>query len=77
MCASYSPRIMAKLKRLESHRFVGSRDDMKFYDTEDSAQAETLAERIDMDDLVGRNLIQTFAPDEMSEARNRGFRSVR
>ena len=68
---------MARLKRFESHRFVGSRDDMKVYDTDDSVEAETLAERIETDDLLGRNLVQTFAPDEMSEARNRGFKSVR
>ena len=68
---------MARLKRLESHRYVGSRDDMKVYDTDDVSQAETLGERIDSDDLVGRNLVQTFAPDELSEARNRGFKPIR
>lgn len=50
---------------------------MKVYDTDDAAQAATLRERIDSADLVGRNLVQTFAPDELSEARNRGFKPVR
>ena len=38
---------MARLKRFEPHRYVGSRDDMKVYDTDDAAQAEVLSERID------------------------------
>ena len=68
---------MARLKRFESHRYLGSRDDMKVYDTDDLGQAETLGERIAAADLVGKNLIQTFAPDELSEARNRGFKPIR
>jgi len=68
---------MARLKRFEPHRYVGSRDDMKVYDTDDAAQVEVLSERIDSSDLVARNLVQTFAPDELSEARNRGFKLVR
>ncbi|NND03827.1 MAG: hypothetical protein HKN91_13675 [Acidimicrobiia bacterium] len=68
---------MARLKRLESHRYVGSRDDMRVYDTDNSAQAATLAQRIESDDLVAENLVQTFAPDELSEVRNRGFKPVR
>ena len=68
---------MARLKRFESHRFVGSRDDMRVYDTDDEGQADTLVDRIDADDLVGRNLVQTFSPDELSEARNRGFKPIR
>lgn len=68
---------MTRLKRLESHRFVGSRDDMKVYDTDDESQATSLSGRIESEDLVRRNLVQTFAPDELSEARNRGFKPVR
>lgn len=49
---------------------------MLVYDTDDPAQAETLGERIANEDLVGRNLVQTFAPDELPEARNRGFRPI-
>ena len=68
---------MARLKRFESHRYVGSRDDMRVYDTDDAAQADSLVERVAADDLVGRNLVQTFSPDELSEARNRGFKPIR
>ena len=64
---------MARHRRLETHRFVGTRDDMKVYDTDDEAQAETLAQRIDADHLLERNLLQTFGPDTVAEARTRGF----
>jgi len=68
---------MARLKRFESHRFVGSRDDMVVYDTDDPGQAEALRARAEAEDLLGRNLLQGFAPDDLPEARNRGFRAAR
>ncbi len=68
---------MARIKRFESQRYVGSRDTMVVYDTDDASQAEELTARVDADDLHGRNLLQSFAPDELAEARNRGFKSAR
>lgn len=68
---------MARIKRFESHRYVGSRDDMVVYDTDDETQAAILAARAESDDLLGRNLLASFAPDELAEARNRGFKTVR
>ena len=65
---------MARLRRFEDHRFVGTRDTMKVYDCDDEAQFAALEER--SDDLEGRNLFQTFGPDTLVEAANRGFRSV-
>lgn len=65
---------MARLRRFEEHRYVGTRDDMVVYDTDDDAQHQALQARLDSEDLVGRLLVQTFAPDEIPEARNRGFR---
>jgi hypothetical protein len=67
---------MARIKRFEAHRFVGSRDDMIVHDTDDAAQAEALAKRAEADNLFQRNLLQGFAPDALSEARNRGFKPV-
>ena len=61
-------------RRLEHHRFIGTRDDMVVHDTDDEAQANRLADRIDGDDLIARNLVSTFGPDTLDEARNRGFR---
>lgn len=68
---------MTHIKRFESHRYVGSRDDMVVHDTDDTAQADALQARIEADDLNARNLLQAFAPDELTEARNRGFKPVR
>ena len=68
---------MTRIKRFESQRYVGSRDTMVVYDTDDASQAGELAARAGADDLHGRNLLQSFAPDELAEARNRGFRPVR
>ena len=68
---------VARLKRFESHRYVGTRDDMIVFDTDDDSQLATLIERVASEDLFGRNLLQTFAPDDLPEARNRGFRRRR
>jgi hypothetical protein len=65
--------MMVRHRRFETHRYVGTRDDMLVYDTDDETQADTLSQRIDDDDLIERNLLQTFGPDTVAEARNRGF----
>lgn len=64
---------MARLRRFENHRYVGTRDDMKVYDCDDPQQLAELEERVAADDLLARNLLSTFAPDDPAEARNRGF----
>jgi hypothetical protein len=68
---------VARVKRFESQRYVGSRDTMVVYDTDDASQAEELTARVGADNLYGRNLLQSFAPDELAEARNRGFKPAR
>ena len=65
---------MARLRRFEEHRFVGTRDTMKVYDCDDDGQYAALDARAS--ELEGRNLLQTFGPDTLAEAANRGFRSV-
>ncbi len=64
---------MTRLKRFEDFRYVGARDTMLVYDTDDDAQGAELAERVAADDLFDRVLLQAFAPDTTEEARNRGF----
>jgi uncharacterized protein with GYD domain len=66
---------VARLKRFEEHRYVGTRDDMRIYDCDDPAQFAHLSERIDAEGLVEAKLLQAFAPDSLADARNRGFRS--
>lgn len=68
---------MARVKRFEDHRLIGLRDTMVVYDCDDLAQFQVLEERVESDDLVGRTMVQTFAPDTPSEAANRGFRPVK
>jgi hypothetical protein len=68
---------MGRLRRFEAHRYLGTRDDMRFYDCDDARQFATLEARAADEDLVGHNLISAIAPDTPAEARNRGYRAVR
>lgn len=49
---------------------------VRVYDQDDTGQSEMLASQIEQDDLFDRDLLQTFAPDTLAEARNRGFRPL-
>jgi hypothetical protein len=64
------------LSRFGDYRFVGTRDTMRVYDCDDDDQFEDLAERVDSGRLVENKLIQSFAPDTLDEARNRGFKPI-
>ena len=64
---------MTRLGRFEDYRFIGVRDTMIVYDCDDSDQFEEISRRAEDDDLLGRNVLQSFAPDSLDEARNRGF----
>lgn len=68
---------MPRLRRFERSRFVGVRDTMIVYDCDDPDQFAVLEHRVESDDLLGRKLIQTYGPDTLAEARNRGFRLSR
>lgn len=68
---------MARLRRFEEHRFIGARDTMTVYDCDDPEQLATLESRMGDDDLLTRRLVQTYGPDTLAEARNRGFRPPR
>ena len=64
---------MARLRRFEHNRFIGTRDDMTVYDCDDAAAFAALEERTERQDLMGKKLLQAFGPDTLAEARNRGF----
>jgi hypothetical protein len=66
-----------RLNRFEGYRFIGTRDTMRVYDCDDTGQFDELRLRVADEDLMGLNLLQTFAPDSTDEAENRGFRPVR
>lgn len=67
---------MGRLRRFSEFRFVGLRDTMVVYDCDDAGQFETLDTRITAEHLVERNLVSSFGPDTLAEARNRGFHSA-
>jgi hypothetical protein len=62
-----------RLPRFESYRFIGTRDEMKVYDCDDQGQFAVLSARVDEEALLADNQLQSFAPDTLEEARNRGF----
>ncbi|MEE8498893.1 MAG: hypothetical protein V3S62_10190 [Acidimicrobiia bacterium] len=65
----------SRLGRFPQNRFVGTRDDMIVYDCDDESAFAALKNRVELEDLVGRQLLSTFGPDSLAEARNRGFLS--
>jgi len=65
---------VSRLARFPGHRFIGIRDTMRVYDCDDDDQVAELEARVLDGDLVRRNGLQSFAPDKLDEARNRGFR---
>ena len=67
---------MARIARFEEHRYVATRDDMRVYDTDDDAQSKALSERIATENLLDRKQLQSFGPDNLPEARNRGFKAL-
>lgn len=49
---------------------------MLVYDCDDTDQFTELEERTEDGDLLDRNLLQSFAPDSLDEAANRGFHPI-
>ena len=68
---------MSRLARFEEYRYIGTRDTMRVYDCDDDREYEELSRRVVEEGLMGRNLLQSFAPDTLDEARNRGFKGFR
>ena len=65
---------MNRLNRFEHHRYVGIRKNMKVYDCDDENQFASLIEYLKDHDYVSLNLVQSFSPDTIDEAKNRGFK---
>jgi len=64
---------MSRLRRFENNRFIGTRDDMRVYDSDDPADFAALDARAEGEGLMSNKLLQSFGPDTVDEARNRGF----
>ena len=67
---------MPRLSKFENYRFIGNRKNMKVYDCDDEDQFSKLEGIINKNDLILHNLLQSFAPDTISEAKNRGFKPL-
>ena len=67
---------MKRLDRFENSRFVGYRKNMKVYDCDNEEQFAKLTAIMENLDYIKLNLIQSFSPDTMDEAKNRGFKSA-
>lgn len=65
---------MKRLDRFENSRFVGYRKNMKVYDCDNDEQFSKLTAMMDNLDYIKLNLIQSFSPDSIDEAKNRGFK---
>lgn len=67
---------MSRLPRFETYRFIGTRDTMVVYDCDIDDEFHEVRYRVDNEDLGGRLLLQSFSPDTVDEARNRGFHAA-
>ena len=65
---------MKRLDRFENSRFVGYKKNMKVYDCDNDEQFSKLTAMMDNLDYIELNLIQSFSPDSIDEAKNRGFK---
>jgi hypothetical protein len=62
---------MERPGRFEEHRFLGDKRTQVVYDLDDidSPEGESV-----IDELASGSFTQTFGPDTLAEARNRGYR---
>lgn len=62
---------MERLARFEEHRWVGDKRSQIAHDVDNCSEAAVL------DELVEAEAFVCFGPDELPEARNRGYRRCR
>ena len=65
---------MNRLDRFENSRFVGFKKNMKVYDCDSEEQFSKLIKITENLDYIKLNLLQAFSPDNVDEAKNRGFK---
>jgi len=66
---------LGRIPKFENYRFLGNRKNMRVYDCDNQEEYSELENFINNKDLIFNNLIQSFAPDTIDEAKNRGFKS--
>jgi hypothetical protein len=67
---------MARLNRFEKHRFLGNRLNMKVYDCDNDEQFKSLEVLFVEKEMLKNNKIQSFSPDSLNEAINRGYKPL-
>ena len=65
---------MGRIAKFENYRFLGNRKNMRVYDCDNQDEFAQIENLINDIDLITNNLIQAFAPDNIHEAKNRGFK---
>ena len=65
---------MGRIAKFENYRFLGNRKNMRVYDCDNQEELAQIENLINDKDLIINNLIQAFAPDNIHEAKNRGFK---
>ena len=65
---------MGRIAKFENYRFLGNRINMRVYDCDNQEEFAQIENLINDKDLIINNLIQAFAPDNIHEAKNRGFK---
>ena len=65
---------MGLIAKFENYRFLGNRKNMRVYDCDNQEEFAQIENLINDKDLIINNLIQAFAPDNIHEAKNRGFK---
>ena len=65
---------MGRIAKFENYRFLGNRKNMRVYDCDNQKEFAQIENLINDKDLIINNLIQAFAPDNIHEAKNRGFK---
>ena len=58
--------------RFSEHRFLGDKRTQVVYDVDEADHDEVVAE---IEELASGPFAQTFGPDTLAEARNRGYRA--
>jgi hypothetical protein len=65
---------LGRIAKFENYRFLGNRKNMRVYDCDNQDEFAQIENLINDKDLITNNLIQAFAPDNIHEAKNRGFK---
>jgi|TARA_B100000678_G_scaffold77113_1_gene63556 hypothetical protein len=65
---------LGRIAKFENYRFLGNRKNMRVYDCDNQEEFAQIENLINDKDLIINNLIQAFAPDNIHEAKNRGFK---